>query len=236
MWQIYCQTISQKKSQSRLKKTKTETPAAAKYTKEKQQKRIWKNPRLYRRSSTKLVSRLARQSKRRIYLLRAQQALSLTVPLSYHISIIYSALPSYQPCSAHKCQKLPHISPSMQTASGKGKKCSLLQNIHHAIHLWRCTACSTVESEFWWRGVCSSDKMLTASLECQGCDQGDVPGSTSAEKKLFFCLLPLYGPDIWKANKVIKKNIQKLYKVCIKRPKLVKMKCKILIMYTFFRL
>lgn len=120
-------------------KKKTETPAAAKYTKEKQQKRIWKNPRLYRRSSTKLVSRLARQSKRRVYLLRAQQALSLTVPLSYHISIIYSALPSYQPCSALKCQKLPHISPSMQTASGKGKKCSLLQNIHHAIHLWRCT-------------------------------------------------------------------------------------------------
>lgn len=164
------------------KKNRKRRLAAAKSKNEKQNKRILKNPRFRQLSSTKPVSRLAHQSKRRVYLKRAQQAASLTVPLSLRISTFYSALPCYQPCSALKCQKRPHISPSMQTAPGKAKKSSMWFICGDAL---------------WRGGGYSSNKMLTTSLEFKGCKQSDLPSSTRKEQKPF-CLFAFDdGQNSW---------------------------------------
>lgn len=142
VWQVYCQTNSHKTSQK-----KKGPPSQRKRNKRREFERIPD-----RVSSAKLVLSPAHQSRRRVHLLRAQRAVSLTVPLSNHISIIYSALPSYQPRSALKCQKRPHISPSTQTAPGERKKSSLLLNIHHVIHLQRRTRHVQHLSEFCCEG------------------------------------------------------------------------------------
>lgn len=148
MWHRACVTNPLPKEFTQAE-PEEETP---KSKKEKQEKSIWANPRLHRTSSTKLVLSLAQQSKRRVYLRRAQQAASHMVPLSYSISIIYPALPSYQPHSALKCQRRPHISLSTQTAPGKHKKCPPAKYPPCDSSAATYSACSTLESEFCCKG------------------------------------------------------------------------------------